>query len=60
MATPNETSDLITRIQQAKDFLKEHLEETIATASRIFKIATRTIRRHGGARIQLRAGLVQL
>jgi hypothetical protein len=29
MATPNETSDRVTRMQQARDFLEEHPEESL-------------------------------
>ena len=43
MATPNETSDRVTRIQQARDFLKEHPEESITTTSRIFKVTRSTL-----------------
>ena len=39
MATPNECTDLQTRIQQAKAFLQEHEDESIATAARIFKVS---------------------
>jgi hypothetical protein len=38
MATPNEASDLKTRLQQAKEFLQEHDNEAIVTAAKIFKI----------------------
>jgi hypothetical protein len=37
MATPDDSSDLKSRIQQAKDWLQEHDNETITTAARIFK-----------------------
>jgi hypothetical protein len=38
MATPNEALDIKTRIQQAKEWLQQHENETITTAARIFKI----------------------
>jgi hypothetical protein len=44
MATPNDITPLNTRIQQAKDWLKEHENETIVTASRIFKLQSTTLR----------------
>ena len=43
MATPNDITPLNTRIQQAKDWLKEHENESVATASRIFKITKTTL-----------------
>jgi hypothetical protein len=44
MATPNETSDLQTRIQQAKAWLQERdNEEAITTAARIFKLSRTTL-----------------
>jgi hypothetical protein len=45
MATPNETLDRITRLQQARDFLKEYPKELIITASRIFKVTRSTLSR---------------
>ena len=39
MTTPNECTDTQTRIQQAKAFLQEHEDESIATAARIFKVS---------------------
>src|SRR5260370_17226252 len=43
MATPNETFDLPTRIEQAKAWLQEHDNETITTASHIFKLTRTTL-----------------
>jgi uncharacterized protein YerC len=43
MATPNEINDLQTRIQEAKTWLQEHNEESITTASRIFKLSRTTL-----------------
>ena len=43
MATPNETLDLSTRIEQAKAWLQEHDSETITTASHIFKVPRTTL-----------------
>ena len=43
MATPNETFDLPTRIEQAKAWLQEHDNETITTASHIFKLPRTTL-----------------
>ena len=46
MATPNETSDLQTRIQQAKAWLQERDNEeaeAITTAARIFKLSRTTL-----------------
>jgi hypothetical protein len=57
MTTPNALDDQKTRIQHAKAFLTEHPEETITTASRIFKLSRTTLSssihatphvRHGG------------
>jgi hypothetical protein len=39
IATPNDTTPLNTRIQQAKDWLKEHENKSVATVLHIFKIA---------------------
>jgi hypothetical protein len=44
IATPNETSDRVTRLQQARDFLKEYPEEKVTTASRIFKVTRSTLK----------------
>ena len=38
MTTPNECTNLHTRIQQAKAFLQEHEDESITTVARIFKV----------------------
>jgi hypothetical protein len=43
MTTPNALDDQKTRIQHAKTFLTDHPEETIATASRIFKLSRTTL-----------------
>ena len=43
MATPNDLADISTRIEQAKDFFKEHLDEQLTTAARIFKIPSTTL-----------------
>jgi hypothetical protein len=43
MDTPNATLYRKTRIQQAKDWLQEHDNETITTASRIFKVSRTTL-----------------
>jgi hypothetical protein len=43
MATPNDASDLQTRIQQAREWLQENDTESITTASRIFKLNRSTL-----------------
>ena len=43
MTTPNAPNDQKTRIQLAKAFLTEHPEESITTASRIFKLTRTTV-----------------
>lgn len=43
MATPNDLADLYIRIQQAKDWLKEHDNKTITTAAKIFKLSRSTL-----------------
>jgi hypothetical protein len=43
MATPNEATDLKTRIQQAKDWLQENPSERVVVAARIFNLSRTTL-----------------
>jgi hypothetical protein len=43
MTIPNKASDRVTRMKQARDFLKGHPVESVTTASRIFKVSRSTL-----------------